>query len=179
MGTRDNGYIMLRLLKIQVQYHLVRLHCCCTWLEASHAKSYPCCSCSDLHPNHTRTPPAAIISFLGSLLVNCDRGCNRTVQARQYKHTLISSQCQDYFIQSTCSPSKTTAAAILQKDEAPVTATERKVARSVLKQIMMETDGNVIKVPIRTGIDFLITRSSCRGCSRISIQMSQWIPCKL
>ena len=72
------------------------------------------------------TPPAAVISVLGSLLVNCNRGCNRTVQARQYK-AQIGSQCKDYYIQSTHSPSKTIAAAILQKkDEAPVTDTERR-----------------------------------------------------
>ena len=142
--------ILEQLVQLECD-HLMCLHCSCIWLEVSHAKPCPCSSYSDLQPNHIRTPPAAIISFLGSLLVNCNRSCRRTVQARQYK-VHIGSQGQHYFIQSTHSPSETTAAAILQKDAAPVTATERKV--SFLKQIMMETDGNVIKVPTQGQVLF-------------------------
>ena len=72
--------------------------------------SCPCCYGSDLYPSHARTPTAAITSVLGSLLVNCNRGCNRTVQTKHYK-THCSSQCTEFFTCSTLSPSKTTAAA--------------------------------------------------------------------
>ena len=48
--------ICMEILEQPIQLecdHLVCLHYCCTWLEVSHAKSCPCCSCSDLQPNHT------------------------------------------------------------------------------------------------------------------------------
>ena len=127
--------------------HLVCLQCSCNWIEVGRTTPCPCCYGSDLYPSHARTPTAAITSVLGSLLVNCNRGCNKTVQTKHYK-THCSSQCTEFFTCSTLSPSKTTAAAILRKKhEAPVTATERKVVGSVLRRIMLENDGSVIKVP--------------------------------
>ena len=123
--------------------HLICLQCSCNWIEVGRTGSCPCCYGSDLYPSHARTPTAAITSFLGSLLVNCNRGCNRTVLTKHYK-THCSSQCTEFFTCSTLSPSKTTAAAVLQKKhEAPVTATEQKVVGSVLRRMMLENDGSV------------------------------------
>ena len=127
--------------------HLVCLTNCCNWLEVSRTSTCPCCYGSNLNPNHARSPGAAITSVLGSLLVNCNRGCNRTVEVKQY-YSHCSSQCNDFFKYSTHSPSKTTAAAILQKtSQSPVTATEKMVVGSVLKRMMLENDNSVIKVP--------------------------------
>lgn len=130
--------------------NMVCLLCCTRWLSTE-KQDCPCCPCCDSTlQDHASSPSRVTMSILGSQLVNCIRGCNRTIQAEQYiPH--IQSQCQNFFEHSTNSPSRVTIQDLLEKDKAsPTTPTEKKVAEHLIKRLMAESEqGRILQVPTR------------------------------
>lgn len=123
---------------------LVCLCCIDKWLT-SRREDCPCCI-SLLH-NHARRPSRVTMDVLGSQLVECPRGCNRTVQLRMYTQH-HQSHCQSFFEHSTCSPSRTTISDILDRKTEPTTQAEQRVARNIIKRLMAESnDSQVLQVP--------------------------------
>lgn len=128
--------------------NLVCLLCCTRWLTISNGVDCPCCY-SPLQ-DHTHPPSRVTMAVLGNQLVACTRGCNRTVKAEQYQQH-IKSQCQAFFQCSTHSPSRTTVRDILDSEEdSPTTPAEKRVARHIIKKLMLERDdGQLLQVPTR------------------------------
>ncbi len=90
------------------------------------------------------------MDVLGRQLVECHKGCNRTVRAQQYLQHL-QSQCQDFFEHSTHSPSRTTIKEILERDmESPTTPAEKEVAKNIIRRLMAESeDSQILHLPTR------------------------------
>lgn len=126
--------------------NMVCLLCCTRWLTISDGVDCPCCYCPIL--DHTQSPSRVTMAVLGSQLVECDRGCNRTVRSEQYQQHL-SSQCQAFFEHSTLSPSRTSIQDVLDRKESQTTPAERKVAANLIKRLMAESDGQILRVPSR------------------------------
>ena len=90
------------------------------------------------------------MSILGGQLVECPRGCNRTVKAENY-NSHIQSQCQAFFEHSVLSPSRTTIRDLLDRDrESATTPTEKRVAQHLIKRLMAENEeGQLLQLPTR------------------------------
>lgn len=125
---------------------LVCLLCCNKWLTINRNGECPCCF-SPLQ-DHARSPSRVTMDMLGSQLVECPRGCNRTVKVELYLQHL-QSRCQAFFEHSTHSPSRTTIRDILEKDtESLTTQAEKKVAKNIIKRLMTENkDGEMLQLP--------------------------------
>ena len=128
--------------------NMVCLHCCMHWLTVSEREDCPCCYCS--LQDHTCSPSSITMSVLGQQLVECRKGCNRTVRAEQYLMHL-QSQCQAFFEYSTRSPSRVTVKDILNKDrESPTTPVEKEVATNIIRRLMVEGEDNqILHLPTR------------------------------
>lgn len=122
---------------------------CITRSLYSGCEGCPCCHVAQLQ-EHTTTPSKVTMAVLGGQLVECPKGCNRTVRADQYQQHL-SSKCQEFYEHSTYSPSRTTLSDVLGKDTStPTTHTEKRVAQHLIKRLMAESqDKALLQVPTR------------------------------
>ena len=126
--------------------NMVCLTCCCTWVETSLRVDCPCCYNHPLHGPNVSAPSKVTMQFLGTLLVDCQEGCNRTVRAGEYSRH-VDSGCTTSVQQRILSPSKTTIRQILQKPvDTPTTPAEKRVAENLIRRLMTESSGNVVKV---------------------------------
>lgn len=137
--------ICMNILDQPIELLCGSLVCLDKWLTISRKEECPCCF-SPLH-NHARTPSRVTMDMLGSQLVECPRGCNRTVQLGMYAQH-HQSRCQSFFEHSTFSPSRTTISDILDRNTEPTTQAEQRVARNIIKRLMAESkDSQVLQVP--------------------------------
>lgn len=130
--------------------------CCCKWVQISCDLTCPCCHTSMPVDKHLQRPSEVTMSVLGSLVVDCNKGCNRSVRASDYRQHL-EAQCKQYFVQSTVSPSRVTIGEILSKTtETPITPVEKRVAATVIRWIMSENpDNSVIKIPTQGQVSII------------------------
>lgn len=128
--------------------NLVCLVCIARYLSSG-SEGCPCCHVCHLQ-GHISTPSKVTMAILGGQLVECTRGCNRTVRADQFEQHL-QSRCQGFYEHSTHSPSRTTIKEILDKDQTtPTTHTEKIVAHNLIKRLMAENeDSTLLQVPTR------------------------------
>lgn len=129
--------------------NLVCLACISRCLCSGCGEGCPCCHVPQLQ-EHATTPSKVTMAVLGSQLVECTKGCNRTVRSDQYQQHL-QSKCQGFYEHSTHSPSRTTLSDILDKDTStPTTHTEKRVAQHLIKRLMAEgQDSTLLQVPTR------------------------------
>ena len=106
--------------------------------------TYPCPSCDGSHD--TAPSPAAdvLVKVIGALLLHCSV-CRETVRLEQL-NTHLESNCTERG--NAPSPSKLTVGQILcRPTNAPPTATEKKVATSVVKRLLHTSDSDVVSLP--------------------------------
>jgi hypothetical protein len=127
---------------------LVCLLCCTKWLTTDDRGQCPCC----YNPlsDHASSPSRITMDFIGRQMIDCNRGCNKTVRLDHFMQH-IASKCQSHYEHSTHSPSRTTYRDFLDKDkESPTTATERQMAGKVIRRLMAETkDSPILQLPTR------------------------------
>ena len=134
------------------------LQCCCNSVQSSGTLTCPCCKsttlCDVSSSNHFQCPSKVTMSVLGNMVVDCNRGCNRSVE---YEHHL-ETDCQQHFEYSTLSPSHVTARDILSKSaETSTTPVERRIAATVIRKLMTEhADRTIIKIPTQGRVSFIV-----------------------
>ena len=137
------------------------LQCCCNSVQSSGTLTCPCCKsttlCDVSSSNHFQCPSKVTMSVLGNMVVDCNRGCNRSVRIMEYEQHL-ETDCQHHFEYSTLSPSHVTARDILSKSaETSTTPVERRIAATVIRKLMTEhADRTIIKIPTQGRVSFIV-----------------------
>ena len=137
------------------------LQCCCNSVQSSGTLTCPCCKsttlCDVSSSNHFQCPSKVTMSVLGNMVVDCNRGCNRSVRIMEYEQHL-ETDCQQHFEYSTLSPSHVTARDILSKSaETSTTPVERRIAATVIRKLMTEhADRSIIKIPTQGRVSFIV-----------------------
>ena len=136
------------------------LQCCCSSVQSSGTPTCPCCKSTtlcDVSSNHFQCPSKVTMSVLGNMVVNCSRGCNRSVRIMEYQQHL-ETNCQHHFEHSTLSPSNVTARDILSRSaDTSTTPVVRRVAATVIRKLMTENpDRGLIKIPTQGRVSFIV-----------------------
>ena len=141
---------------------LVCLCCITRWLTINRREECPCCI-SPLQ-DHARSPSRVTMDMLSSQMVDCPRGCNRTVKLGLYiQHH--QSHCQSFFEHSTHSPSRTTISDILDREKQPITPAEKRVARNIIKRIMAESkDSQTLQLPTGGQVNLIMMHPQNLTC---------------
>ena len=139
--------------------NIVCLQCCCNSVQSSCTLTCPCCKSTTLcdeSSNHFQRPSKVTMSVLGNMLVNCSRGCNRSVKVVEFQQHLESA-CKQHFDHTILSPSHVTAKDILNKpSQTPTTPMKRRVAATVIRRLMSEqADSSVIKIPTQGRVSII------------------------
>lgn len=117
-------------------HRMVCAKCLIQTINISGRLACPCCYDHPLNSSYFEPPNAVTMAVLGSLHVRCNRDCNKTVRADCYNQH-IASNCKDYYLCSTLSPTRATIRDILNKPlDAPPTLAEKRVAENVVKRMM-------------------------------------------
>ena len=104
-------------------------------------ETYPCPSCDNAGHNTAPTPVTdVLLKVIGTLLLHCSV-CRETVQLEQLNNHLKSERS------TVPSPSKLKVGQILCRPTDAPTATEKKVATSVVKRLLHTSDSEVVSLP--------------------------------
>jgi hypothetical protein len=109
-------------------------------------ETYPCPSCDNGSHDAAPTPAAdVLVKVIGALLLHCSV-CRETVRL-EHLNNRLKSNCTER--RTATSPSKLTVGQIIcRPTNAPPTATEKKVATSVvIKWLLHTSDSEVVSLP--------------------------------
>lgn len=127
---------------------VVCLDCCCKWIQFSPQLSCPCCYNDPLNSSTIQAPSFLLESLLGSLLVNCTKGCGKHVKVVQYQRHL-DGHCKSHYVAD--SPSKMTLQEVLLKPTTSlVTPVEKRATEHLMRRLIDQSpDNGVMKVKTR------------------------------
>lgn len=121
--------------------------CCRQWIQMSNV-SCPSCYDHQLNSVSIRPSPSLVLSLLSDLVLHCNR-CGKLVKTNQYTRHL-NSNCESFTQPVLNSPSKVTLKDVLTRPvSTPATPMERKVTEHLVRRLLDESTGEVIKVPTR------------------------------
>ena len=124
--------------------------CCRQWIQHSQTSTVSCPSCYDhqLSSASIRPSPSLVLTLLADLVLHCTR-CGKLVTTNQYTRHL-NSNCESFSRPVVNSPSKVTLKDVLTRPvSTPATPMERKVTEHLVRRLLDEGTGEVIRVPTR------------------------------
>ena len=119
---------------------MVCADCCCQWLQHNDKLDCPCCNGHSMNKDGIKSPTPIVLNLLAELPVTCTT-CKVATTAREYGQH----KCR---LQQT-SPPLTISDLLATSTSTPTLTVEKQVAGRLVKRILAETEGNIIKVPTK------------------------------